>query len=172
MIQLWCRLQKLPDFRICRKVFLWDVTLSTRYKNTWVNSVKAILNNCGLSALIDSENNQISTKYVLDLVKTKLLDDFKADWISKVQNMPKLRTYKLYKTEFCTEAYVKKCLSRKQRSVMARIRCGTLPLEIERGRYRNIPVDQRTCKVCSSNLIEDENHFLLLCDRYTTRRNE
>ncbi|CAG2209764.1 unnamed protein product [Mytilus edulis] len=74
IVRLWCRLMKLPDFRISRKVFLWDIDLSTRYKNTWFNSVKTILNNSGLSALINCTNNHdtISTKYVIESVKTKL----------------------------------------------------------------------------------------------------
>ncbi|CAG2185243.1 unnamed protein product [Mytilus edulis] len=75
IVRLWCRLMKLPDFRISRKVFLWDIDLSTRYKNTWFNSVKTILNNSGLSALINCTNNHdtISTKYVIESVKTKLI---------------------------------------------------------------------------------------------------
>ncbi|CAG2197290.1 unnamed protein product [Mytilus edulis] len=79
IVRLWCRLMKLPDFRISRKVFLWDIDLSTRYKNTWFNSVKTILNNSGLSALINCTNNHdtISTKYVIESVKTKLVDTFK-----------------------------------------------------------------------------------------------
>ena len=164
----------MPDFRISRKVFLWDIDLSTRYKNTWFNSLKTMLNNSGLSALINCTNNHdtISTKYVIESVKTKLVDTFKSEWTINVQNMPKLRTYKLLKTEFCTEPYVKKFLSRKQRSSIARIRCGTLPLEVERGRYRNIPADRRICKVCNSNVTEDEIHFLFLCNRYSVRRNE
>lgn len=173
-IRLWCRLMNLPESRICRKVFSWDVEISARYKNTWFNSVKTILNNSGLANLLNHTDNQdlISTKYIIDSVKTTLIDNFKIEWNTKVQDMPKLRTYKLFKTDFSTEAYVKNCLSRKQRSVIARIRCGTLPLEVEQGRYRNIPLDRRFCKVCNSNLIEDENHFLLLCSGYAIRRNE
>ena len=80
--------------------------------------------------------------------------------------MPKLRTYKHLKTEFYAEPYVQKHLTRTQRSAIARIRCGTFPLEVERGRYRNIPIEQRVCKMCNSGSIEDEQHFILYCDRY------
>ena len=62
--------------------------------------------------------------------------------------MPKLRTYKLSKKEFKTEAYVKATvLNTRQRSAISKMRNGTYPLEIELGRYRGIPVENRICKL-------------------------
>ncbi|VDI82666.1 Hypothetical predicted protein [Mytilus galloprovincialis] len=43
IVRLYCRLVKLPDTRICRKVFLWDQTMSTRYRDTWFNNAKICL---------------------------------------------------------------------------------------------------------------------------------
>ncbi|CAG2240243.1 unnamed protein product [Mytilus edulis] len=34
IVRLYCRLVKLPDTRICRKVFVWDQNISTRYRDT------------------------------------------------------------------------------------------------------------------------------------------
>lgn len=114
----------------------------------------------------------ISTRFILDSVKSKLVADFKDKWFNEINNMPKLRTYKHLKTEFYAEPYVQKHLTRTQRSAIARIRCGTFPLEVERGRYRNIPIEQRVCKMCNSGSIEDEQHFILYCDRYSVLRNK
>ena len=86
--------------------------------------------------------------------------------------MPKLRTYKLLKCEFQTEPFLKRFLSRSQRSSIARMRCGTFPLEIERGRSRNIPPEQRLCRMCNSNSIEDEHHFLIECPKYVENRDK
>ena len=86
--------------------------------------------------------------------------------------MPKLRTYKLFKTEFETETFLNCCLTRSQRSSISRMRCGTFPLEIEKGRVRNIPVERRTCKMCDTNSVEDEIHFLIHCPKYTEKRNK
>ena len=41
----------------------------------------------------------------------------------------------------------------------AKMRNGTYPLEIELGRYRGIPVENRVCKLCRSEP-EMEEHFL------------
>ena len=44
----------------------------------------------------------------------------------------KLRTYKLFKSEFKPEPYVTMIMSRSNRSGLARFRCGVAPIRIER----------------------------------------
>ena len=45
-----------------------------------------------------------------------------------------------------------------------------LPLEIEVGRFRNIPVENRLCKCCDNNVVENEFHFVCECVRYADLR--
>ena len=40
-----------------------------------------------------------------------------------------------------------------------------------RFRYSNTPREERLCKLCASNVIEDEYHFLLCCEFYDDLRN-
>ncbi|CAG2208135.1 unnamed protein product [Mytilus edulis] len=172
IVRLYCRLVKLPDTRICRKVFVWDQNISTRYRDTWFNHAKKLFDSCGLSDVFFLENQHIITPYLIDSVKTHLENEHKQSWLNNIQQMPKLRTYKLFKTEFETETFLKRCLTRSQRSSISRMRCGTFPLEIEKGRVRNIPVERRTCKMCDTNSVEDEIHFLIHCPKYTEKRNK
>ena len=51
------------------------------------------------------------------------------------RNVPKLRTYVLFKLSFETEKYLTINLTRSEGSVMAQFRCGVLPLSIETGRF-------------------------------------
>ena len=39
---------------------------------------------------------------------------------------------------------------------------GTVPLEIETGRYVGIPAEQKICKLCRG-AVEDEVHFWITC---------
>ena len=55
-------------------------------------------------------------------------------------------------------------LSRKQRSVITKVKIGILPLALEVGRFTDVPLEYRTCKICDDELLEDEYHFLLYCD--------
>ncbi|CAG2225803.1 unnamed protein product [Mytilus edulis] len=52
IVRLYCRLVKLPDTRICRKVFLWDQNMSTRYRDTWFNHAKKLFDSCGLNDVL------------------------------------------------------------------------------------------------------------------------
>ena len=51
------------------------------------------------------------------------------------------------------------------------LRVGTLPLEIETGRYSRpvVPLDERLC-LCDLKVLEDERHFLLQCPLYDDQR--
>jgi hypothetical protein len=92
-------------------------------------------------------------------------------WRSDVANSAKLRTYVIYKNEYGLDRFVFKVLNRGYRSVLSKFRAGTLPLEIEVGRWRGIPVEERICKLCNSGNVENEMHFLLDCSLYLPMRN-
>ena len=46
--------------------------------------------------------------------------------------------------------------------IVARLRAGTAPLEIETDRYVDLLAEQRICKLCSA-AVEDKVHFCLTC---------
>ncbi len=79
---------------------------------------------------------------------------------------PKLRKYITFKDNYCTEKYVKGCLSKKQRSLLAQIRFGILPLYLETGGFRSLNLEERTCKICNSQEIEDGFHFIISSNAY------
>ena len=89
----------------------------------------------------------------------------------------KLRTYKLFKTEWGFEPYLLCIDSRDLRVLLSKFRFGICPLRIETGRYeqvnsvkKTLPVEQRTCPCCVSGNLEDEYHFLLQRPVYVHRR--
>ena len=62
-------------------------------------------------------------------------------------------------------------MSKYQRSIMAQLRLGILPLAIETGRYTNIPVNERYCFSCKhEKKVEDEYHFVYECALYNCIR--
>ena len=83
----------------------------------------------------------------------------------------KLRTYKLFKTEYKVEEYVIKVKAVNQRSAMSRFRCGVAPITLEIGRFFNIPANERFSNFCSDQ-VEDESHVILLCPLYNKIREE
>ena len=58
---------------------------------------------------------------------------------------------------------VKLDLNKEKRSLMCQLRCGTLPLALELGRFLGIPRKERLCPICCKNEVETELHFLFEC---------
>ena len=73
----------------------------------------------------------------------------------------------MFKVDYSTEKYITFNLDRKERSYMAQLRMGILPLRIETGRYKNEEVHERVCNICNENVVEDEIHFMFNCNAYT-----
>ena len=95
--------------------------------------------------------------------------------------MPKLRTYVWFKHEYKIEEYLKMYLPRSNRSLLAQLRSGILPLRIKSGRFQNIrdpktgntrklKPQERICTLCDLNFVEDEIHFVCICSKYCTLR--
>ena len=78
----------------------------------------------------------------------------------------------MFKNDFELENYVSLNLTKHERSTIAQLRCGILPLRIETGRYINEPVHDRLCLQCDLREIESETHFLLYCTKYNELRQE
>ena len=48
----------------------------------------------------------------------------------------------------------------------AKITGTTFNNQIENGRYRNTPLNDRICQICKTNRIEDEFHVICICNEY------
>ena len=135
------------DKRICRK--------------NWNYDAKSILEKIDCS-----ENFDNNTTIDLKLAATKLRNIMSLQWKEELNAKPKLRTYVKFKENYGTESYVKFCMNRTERSLIAQIRSGTLPINIEVGRFRQIDIENRLCSFCDLGVIEDEIHFVTICPLY------
>ena len=100
----------------------------------------------------------------------RLKDCYLQQWYSNMETCSKLKVYRYIKTSYDKERYIDVLNIRKFRHCYAQFRTGVHDLEIERGRYRNVPFEERICRVCSDGAIEDEYHFLLKCIEYVDIR--
>jgi hypothetical protein len=67
-----------------------------------------------------------------------MFDKYKLDWKNRVSAYSqgnKLRTYKLFKHDFCAEPYLEYRMPLNYRSAYAKFRCGVAPLTVETGKY-------------------------------------
>ena len=75
-----------------------------------------------------------------------------------------------FKCHIPTENYVSQNINKYERSLLAKLRSGTLPLAVETGRFKNKQLSQRLCELRNSNVTEDEEHFIVTCPFYKTQR--
>jgi len=164
MLRLWNRLIEMNDNRLTKHIFQWDYLIN---KNNWCNDVCNILTEIGCN---DVFNLKLPVNTSLAL--SKLLDKHCTNWSDKVKTFSKLRTYIEIKQDFRVEPYVLKPMSTRLRSILARFRCGILPLEIETRRFQpDLNRRREICKICKENVLEDEIHFFFKCNKYNNVRN-
>ena len=119
--------------------------------------------------LYDISNNE--AKFT---IKTKVTNYFKQNWSQQLHDGDDntvLRTYRLFKEGHGMEPYLYQVKESKYRIAISRLRASSHVLEIERGRYTRpkTPITERLCPFC--NVVEDEQHFLLICKTYDQERN-
>ena len=111
----------------------------------------------------------VDPAFTLSLVEEKLFHTHKNIWAMNLSNQSKLRMYATYKYEYAVKPYMIANLSRCQRSLIARLRSGTLPFKKAIMSFRLFHKSQdRLCKFC--NAVEDENDFVFECKLFENRR--
>ena len=61
-------------------------------------------------------------------------------------------------------------VKRSQRSHIAKLRLGILPINVELGRYRRKPREERLCELCDQKVVKDELHILFHCTAHNIGR--
>lgn len=138
--------------------------LSANQNKSWVNKFQCV------GRFIQETTNinpfKSSRKKIIDILK----QHYKHFWKDKICSEPKMRSYIQFKTQFAYEAYLDS-LPIQQRKSFTRFRISAHNLPIERGRYTRpkLPVEERTCPYCPSQ-IGNEIHFLTECCEYNVQR--
>ena len=158
MCRTWNRHIFMDENRINKQVF---VNSLHRLQNNWCSEFRNI---CEDLNFVDSFENLSDIN--VNTFKMNVHEFAESQWRLNVESKPKLRNYKLYKTELSPEPYVTKNLNRYKRSIFAQLRCGILPLNVEIGRFRGVEFENRLCNLCNLNEVETETHFLLECPAF------
>ena len=131
------RLTRMPESRLTRRVFNWDYELACRGRPSWNKDIQQILTTCDIPELFEQCNwHTCSSDRLVAQVTLKLTQLESRQRSMDGAPMSRLCVYNELDTPTSTPAsYVIARLSRKQRSLLAKLRSGTLPLALETGRY-------------------------------------
>ena len=141
-------------------------------ETNWCSQIRSLLfrtNHCDVW-----ENHRVeNANRLIKQVKLCLVNTYKVDWSIKARNSIKLRTYIKFKFDHSLEEYLFYIPDTRWMKALSRLRMSLYMLEIERGRHikpQKIPLEQRICKICTSNSVDDEIHFWINCSYFATQR--
>lgn len=175
-VRLWSRLVNMEDNHPAKKVFMWSATLArTRHKN-WNFMLRELLSSLGMNHFL--EFGSINSQFLTATVKEKLSEGEHDLWFQNLwndvnkPNGNKLRTYRTFKSDLGVEQYMLLNVSKLQRRSLTKLRLGVLPLAIETGRHTRpiTPLNERVCRLCNIDTVENELHFLIHCPLYDDQR--
>ena len=91
------------------------------------------------------------------------------EWNEKANVSSKGKQYLLFKDNLNFEKYLIN-VSKFYYSKIIKYRTGNHRLPVETGRWDDIPLNERKCKICTIDDIGDEYHYLFTCDYFTSDR--
>ena len=115
--------------------------------SNWASHIKSMLNSLGFS-YIWLHQNEISIH--LNTIKHRIHDhSYSQSWYAEINNSNRLITFARYTHEFTFENYLDFITETKYKIPLTQFRLSSHELHIERGRYENVPRDERFCKCCN-----------------------
>ena len=97
-------------------------------------------------------------KWLSNVVKMNLIDQFKQTWSTSIDNSSKALNYRLYKKGVSFENYLE-ILKDKNLFLLCRFRTSNHRIPIEIGRWQNIN-RENSCNLCQGRELGDEFHYL------------
>ena len=172
LINYWKRILEYDDTNIVKQAYLQLLELYNSNQKNWCDVVREILKEARLE---QCWHNQTMNRTTLAQCKEALHQNFMNKCMNDIndsEKYTKLRTYKLFKKEFCLENYLTLHDNINNVINIFRFRSSSHNLAIETGRYTRpkTPIDDRKCIHCNLNQVEDEQHFLLECSLYDNER--
>ena len=142
---------------------LFNIGKESFYTNV-INKLKPFYDN---TTILENDIINHDTKTIVKKIKDKYLEF----WRHKIINSSKLTFFCTFKNEYKMEEYLSLIDNPTIRKTFSQFRISNHKLQIERGRYENIPRDKRICKLCNSGEVENEYHLALTCQKYEQIRN-
>ena len=137
------------------------------YISPWLNNVKCILDECGMSDVF-YHPHMYEYHWLVSTVFQRLSDQFIQKWQADQTASHKGTFYLTLKPLFGPETYI--YLPEKLSIPLIKFRTSNHFLPVETGRWSNISYDNRKCTLCNFQCIGNEYHYLLVCPYFEKER--
>jgi hypothetical protein len=181
----WKHLMSAKDNTLLRNTFSLSQYISTNlHHNGWASHLKDLVDKYGLNPYWEQNNiNDLSDDAIKNIVTTYYIEKVWRPALERIEaksgeGKNKLRTYRLFKSDFQMEDYLKDTPHFGKRIAFARLRTGSHDLPIETGRWSRItkdktrkprPAEDRYCDSCNreedgKRVVGDETHWMVECE--------
>ncbi|WP_295539720.1 hypothetical protein, partial [Thiolapillus sp.] len=162
-LSLSLKITRLPN-----QAYRMLISLDENGKNCWVTGIREVLCKTGFY-FVWLQQGVGDVKSFLCVFKRRLLDMFTQEWTADIRDKERYVTYRCFKKLFEAERYLSDIDIFCFRVALAQLRLGVLPINNNMYRYSDCPTN-RNCVFCP-DVVENEDHFLLVCPLYTDLRN-
>lgn len=161
LFRYYNKLLAMEDDRVPKIIFM----NTKNNEGSWAKKLKLIMDELYLGHYWDTDS-----QIPMDIVKLMIREKCKDELFKAVDERTKLRTYKTLISGLMPASHLKCSLDRKYRSLISQLRCGTLHLRLETGRFNREPLENCICNLCDLDQIETEYHFIFECPVYERER--
>ena len=148
LLKYWYRLKSMSNTTLAKMAYIENLGMNSN----WCRTIQTLNTTYGL------HNRSYNNKDYLGLAQRRITEKFTAHWNRSIRDRSREKKLDLYaqvKGSFSQPEYLKlPCFRDRQR--IAKFLCSDHHLEVERGRYSDIPREQRICTTCQAGAIEDE----------------
>lgn len=170
MIGYWLNIINSKETKFSKILynFLFQEYTTGKCEHKWIHCIKEILISVGRADLFNKTSIENARSVKAQISRT-LSDLYVQEWYSKIESSSKGQNYYLFKQNLQFENYLLN-LNKKYYYSLLKFRLSNHRLPVESGRWDNIPLDERKCKICSKNDIGDEIHYIFICDYFQLER--
>lgn len=169
IISFWLKLVCNDSDKLSNSMYriLYQLHEENVYTSNWIQNIKSILDNNGLSYIWTYQNNITNRNATFNLIKQQHRDISLHKWYNEVCSKSTCTDYKHYKNNLYFEKYLT-LLNDYERINLCKFRCRDNKLPISIAKYDNRVSIQ--CNLCKS--VGDEFHYILVCPIFLKERHK
>ena len=173
LVKYWLRIVSMLSDHVLKSIYDKLIIFAYKGNNNFARKIITLLSQYGLdySELHDILQNEL--KSFEQNFNEKRYSHSPETWYENRWNLPKLDIYRQIKSDFRIEPHILYVRNWKHQQALSQLRVSSHNLLIEQGRHSRpvVPRNERLCKFCHLNEIDDEIHFLMTCTFHSDERN-
>ena len=166
-IAFWLKVLRMGDDRLVKWVVVAAGEMAR--KIGWQKDLEQGLEEFGWREVGVEDLRRMSLMEIGHMLRDIAWREVKKGWEADAQERSKLKVLQ----GLLASGGKARCMDvncKRRRRVLAKLRGGTAALMIETGRWCGLKREERSCRQCTVEEVEDEKHFLLRCEGWRQER--